>query len=246
MSVPLIIAGVTALANLAGNYFQGKAQQEAAQAQSETMAGAAQAGIDVQQQQFQAIQDLITPYTEAGTQALQQQQALAGTLGAEAQQQAINQLQQSPQFQSMIQQGEEAILQGASATGGLRGGNVQGALAQFRPQVLSDVINQQYAQLGGLSGQGLAGAQTLSAAGQNQASNISNLLMQQGQAQAMGQQPGFDWGSNILSALTGGLGTYTGLGGTFGGTSVVSPGGTNPGGTILSGGLTTQPGTAIL
>lgn len=110
-------------------------------------------------------------YQDAGASALQQQQALAGLLGPEAQQQAIQMLQASPQYQSMVQQGEAAILQNASATGGLRGGNTQAMLAQFRPQMLSQLINQQYERLGGLSalgqqtGMGVAGLGANAAAG---------------------------------------------------------------------------------
>ena len=54
----------------------------------------------------------------------------------------------------MVQQGQDAILQNASAIGGLRGGNTQAALAQFRPALLSQLIAEQYNRLGGLSSLG--------------------------------------------------------------------------------------------
>lgn len=101
-----------------------------------------------------------SPYAEAGRLALEQQQALAGLLGPEAQQAAIAQLEASPQFQAMLQQGEQAILANAAATGGLRGGNTQAMLAQFRPQLLSSLIQQQYERLGGMSAAGQRGAET--------------------------------------------------------------------------------------
>jgi hypothetical protein len=129
---------------------------------------------------------------------LRQQQSLIGLQGPEAQQQAIEALQSSPQFQSLIQQGENAMLQNASATGGLRGGNVQGALAQFRPQLLNQLINQQYGRLGGIAGAGLgvtgdilsrgqASAAGQAAAGMASATNIGNLLANQASATAGGQ-----------------------------------------------------------
>lgn len=108
----------------------------------------------------------------AGVDAVGMQRALAGLDGPQAQQAAIAQLETSPQFAAMLQQGENAILQNASATGGLRGGNTQAALAQFRPALLSSLIEQQYARLGGLA-----------AAGQSAASNVAGL----GQASAAGQ-----------------------------------------------------------
>lgn len=114
----------------------------------------AQAASRAQQAELEKAGALFQPYQEAGTGSLQQQQALLGLLGPEAQKAAISSIQGSPQYQAMLQQGEQAILQNAAATGGLRGGNVQAALATFRPQLLSDLINQQYARLGGLTGLG--------------------------------------------------------------------------------------------
>jgi hypothetical protein len=118
---------------------------------------------------------------------MQQQQALIGLQGPEAQQQAISGFEQSPLFQSMQQQGENAILQNASATGGLRGGNVQAALGQFRPQLLNQLIEQQYGRLGGLAAMGQASAAGQAGAGMQSAGNVGNLLANQAQATAGGQ-----------------------------------------------------------
>lgn len=105
-------------------------------------------------------------YQEAGTAALAQQRALAGLDGPQAQAAAIAQLEASPQFQALAQQSEEAILANASATGGLRGGNVQGALAQNRQILLSSLIEQQMQRLGGLAGAGQAAAGGIASLGQ--------------------------------------------------------------------------------
>jgi len=129
----------------------------------------------------------MSPYVTAGEGALAQQQAITGLSGPEAQQQAIAGFEGSPLFQSLTDQGEQAILQRASATGGLRGGNVQGALAQYRPQVLNQLVEQQYGRLGGLAGSGQAAAAGQASAGQTTGSNIANLLAQQGAATAGGQ-----------------------------------------------------------
>jgi hypothetical protein len=84
----------------------------------------------------------------------------------------------------LVGAGEEAMLQSAAATGGLRGGNTQAALAQFRPQVLSSLINQQYSRLGGLATMGQNSAVGVGNAGQVAAANIGNLYGQQGAAAA--------------------------------------------------------------
>ena len=130
---------------------------------------------------------MMAPYLEAGTGALSAQQALAGLGTPEEQEQAIAQLQASPQYEALTGAGEEAMLQRASATGGLRGGDIQGALAQFRPQMLSQLIESQYGKLGGLTNIGQASAGMQAGAGQATGSNIANLLQQRGAATAGGQ-----------------------------------------------------------
>lgn len=162
-------------------------QADAAMHAADTQSAAAQAGINEQRRQFDALQALLNPYVQAGTSALGAQQNLIGLGGASAQQSAIAQLQNSPEFQALSQQGQDAILQNASATGGLRGGNVQGALAQFQPAMLSQLINQQYQRLGGLTSIGQNAAAGTGNAGMQSANAIGNLLQQQGAAQAGGQ-----------------------------------------------------------
>ena len=200
-------------ATLASGYMQSEAAGDAAAIQGQ----AAQGGIDEQRRQFDAIQKLLQPYSQAGTAALGQQQALLGMGTPEAQQQAINAIQSGPQFQALQQQGENAILQNASATGGLRGGNVQGALAQFRPALLSGLIEQQYNRLGGLTSIGQNAAAGVGNAGMQTGANVANLLGQQGAAAAGAEiAQGKAFGA-IPGAISGGLGLYSGFGGKFGG-----------------------------
>jgi hypothetical protein len=87
----------------------------------------------------------------------------------------------------LAQQGEEALLQRASATGGLRGGNIQGALAQFRPALLNQAIEQQYGRLGGMTSLGQQSAAGVGTAGMQTGTNVANLLAQQGAARAGGE-----------------------------------------------------------
>ncbi len=240
MSFGLSGAALAGIAVGGATLVSGLAQADAAQSAAAAQAGASEAGIAEQRRQFDAVQKLLEPYVTAGTgaigqlqpfqqagaQAFQQQQAIAGLLGPEAQRQAISQIESSPFLQSQIQRGEEALLQRASATGGLRGGNLQAALAQFRPQMLQQAIEQQYGRLGGFAGAGLGVAEQLYRGGQasaaNQASqaqalgsNISNLLAQQGAAQAGAEMAqGRAFGA-IPAAISGGLGSFSCLGGKF-------------------------------
>lgn len=198
-------------ATLVSGYMQGEAAKDAAA----TQAGASQAGIEEQRRQFDVVQKLLEPYVTGGTKAFEQQQALVGVQGPEAQRAAISALEQGPAYQALVQQGENALLQKASATGGLRGGNIQAALAQFRPQILSQLIEQQYGQLGGLSKFGQASAAGVGAAAQETGGNIAQLLAAQGAAQAGGQLAAGKAFGSIPAAISGGLGIFSGLGGKF-------------------------------
>ena len=176
-----------AIGSVIGGITGAKQAGQAAEAAAATQAAAAQAGIDEQKRQFDKLVELMSPYVTAGTGAMAQQQALIGLSGPEAQAAAIAQQEQSPIFQALTQQGESAILQNAAATGGLRGGNVQAALSQFRPQVLNSLIEQQYGRLGGFTKLGQASAAGQAESGLASADSISNLLANQGAATAGGQ-----------------------------------------------------------
>lgn len=178
-----ITALVVGGSQLIGSSMQASAAGEAAGIQ----AGAAQAGIEEQRRQFDAMRELLKPYTEAGLPALEAQQAFLGLQGPEAERAAIERIRGGETFQALASQGEEALLQRASATGGLRGGNIQGALAQFRPQLLSSLIEQQYGRLGGLTTMGQRSAAGVGAAGMETGINVANLLAQQGAARAGGE-----------------------------------------------------------
>lgn len=178
---------VTALVVGGTQVVGGIMQADAAEDAANIQAGAAGQGISEQRRQFDALQALLKPYTEAGLPALEAQQAFLGLQGPEAERAAIERISGGETFQALAKQGEEALLQRASATGGLRGGNIQGALAQFRPQLLSSLIEQQYGRLGGMTQLGQRSAAGVGAAGMESGTNVANLLAQQGAAQAGGE-----------------------------------------------------------
>lgn len=177
---------VTGLVVVGSQVLGSKMQADAAGNAAEIQAGAAQSGIQEQRRQFDALQALLKPYTEAGVPALEAQQAFLGLRGPDAERAAIERIRGGETFQALAGQGEEALLQRASATGGLRGGNIQGALAQFRPQLLSNLIEEQYGRLGGMTKLGQSSAAGVGAAGMETGTNVSNLLASQGAARAGG------------------------------------------------------------
>lgn len=184
--------GAPVLASAVGGLVQSNAAGKAASAQT---AAAQQAAA--------AIQKALAPYQQAGAAAVGGQLDLLGLNGAEKQQAAINGIQTSPAFTSMQQQGENRILANASATGGLRGGNVQGALAQFSPALLSQLIDQQYSRLGGLTGIGANAAAGVGSAQANAQTQIGSA--QAGRALANGSAL-----NNLVGSGFGALGQYVG------------------------------------
>lgn len=250
---------ITAL-TVGGGLIGSQMTSSATRSASETQAGAAQAGIDEQRRRNEAVQQLLAPYVQAGggalgayapyqaagagalptlqqyaaggAPALEQQQALAGLRGPEAERAAIERISGGEQFKALEQQGRQSLLSSASATGGLRGGNLQGALAQFSPRLLSGLIEQQYGRLGGLAATGGTVAQNLASsglsatgelarigqasaagvgtAGSQTGANIANLLGQQGAATAggiMGQSQAFNF-PGMFGTIARGLPTF--------------------------------------
>jgi hypothetical protein len=189
--------GALGIGSLISGFLGADAEEEAAAANAQ----GAQRAIEEQRRQFDQIQKLYAPYIQKGTGALDQiqgygeggidalrkQQALAGILGPQAQQQEIDQISNSPFARMLIGEGEDAILQNAAATGGLRGGNVQNSLATWRTGILGKLAEDQFNKFGTLANFGY---------------NSSNALGTLGQNSVAGQgSAGLTTGANIGTAL---------------------------------------------
>lgn len=175
--ISAVIGGVATL----GSSVIGSSAAKSAGAAQER---AAMLGVEEQRAAREETRRLLQPYVSAGDPALQALMGALGLRGPEEQAAFVAQQEQSPIFQALARQGEEAMLQQASATGGLRGGNLQGALAQFRPALLNQFLEQQYSRLGGLTTLGQQSAVGVGSAGMQSAGNIANLLGQAGAAKA--------------------------------------------------------------
>jgi hypothetical protein len=195
-----------------GGVLSSNAQKSAAKQAGAAQTQATSESMAEQRRQFDAIQAMFRPYVEAGGGALARQLDLTGVSGPEAQQRAIQAIEMGPEFAAMTRQGEEAILQNAAATGGLRGGNVQASLAKFRPEVLSSLINQQYQRLGGLTQLGQASAGMQAASGQAFANNMSNLFTQRGEALAGSALARGQANANMFGNIAGSVGFAAGRG----------------------------------
>lgn len=217
--VAAAVVGAAVVGSVATGAMASRAQSKAAKTAANAQTASDQEAIAEQQRQFDAMQALLKPYVDAGLGSLNQQQSLLGLNGADAQKQSIDALQNSPQMQAYINQGENAMRQNAAATGGLRGGNFQGALAQYRPNLLNNMIQQQYQNLGGITALGQSSAAGVGNVGMQSANNIGNLLQASGNAQAgaalaQGQAQANMY-AGIGNAIGSGLGMYGKMGGLF-------------------------------
>lgn len=175
------------LGRLIGGFISGnratKAQKQAVEAKDRGNQNA----LNFAMQQANLARQDVQPYMQAGTQGLNAYQALLGMLGQPQQQDAINNILSGNEYQTYLQQGENALLQNASATGGLRGGNVQGALMELRPSILNKLMQdrlnayQQLIQMGQNSAVGAGNVAT----GLGQIG--ANIYQQGGQQQAQGR-----------------------------------------------------------
>lgn len=202
--------------------FGGNAQKKASAYATKEQVAAAQRGIDETRRQFDVTRADYAPYLTAGTQALSGISGLIGLGGGDAQTAALDALEKSPMFQSVVRNGEEAVLQNAAATGGLRGGNTQRGLADFRSDAFLDTIRQQLSALGGVAGMGMGATDSVSGFGAQASNNVVNLLGQQGAARAGNHllrggvnarnwQNGGDLADSLISALAGAPNLKSGL-----------------------------------
>lgn len=179
----LIPAGIGLAASLIGGSQSNRAINRASAAEQ----AAQREAIAEQRRQFDLTRQDYMPWTETGADALTGTGGLADILGLngpEAQAAAMGTIGQSPMLARLIEQGTEGVLQNASATGGVRGGNTIGALADFRSDAFNQVLNDQIGRLGGLAGAGGTMVGNLGGLRAGMAGQISNSLGQIGSSQA--------------------------------------------------------------
>jgi hypothetical protein len=98
----------------------------------------------------------LSAYSQPGQGANQYQAALAGALGEQAQQDAMDRFMGSPGQQYLLDESERAIRRNAAATGGLGGANVQRALQENAIGLAAQDFDNAFNRLGSISDRGLA------------------------------------------------------------------------------------------
>lgn len=134
--------------------------------------------------QLAASQGRLDTYETAGTDALSQIRGILGLNGNDAQAASVAALQNSPLFKSLMRGGQDILLNNASATGGLRGGNFERGLADFSSDTLAQTIQQMIGNWSGLSTAGQNATEFGAGLGQNNANMLAGLDTGSGQSNA--------------------------------------------------------------
>jgi len=106
---------------------------------------------------------------------------IEGAPGVAGREEFISGLREDPFYREQIRAGEEAVLRGASATGGLRSGGASEALARVSPELLRGVYQERIGGLRGLAGLPSYAPQIASAMGEIGRTRAAGI-------QAVGQQ----------------------------------------------------------
>jgi hypothetical protein len=152
---------------------------------------------DVQMQMFNKQQELMQPYMQAGQSGIGGLQTLVNQ-GQTPFSFDAGAYTRSPEYLAMQQQYEDAALRNASATGGLRSGGAQVALASIAPQLMqqgrANAVNEyslnqaagmdKFNQQMGLVGLGLGSAQQVGSAAGQFGQLAGNNMLRAGQARA--------------------------------------------------------------
>lgn len=143
----------------------------------------------------------LAPYREAGYGALDEVQNLF--LGSPAErQEAMRNFRTSPGYQFTREQGIEGLTNRASAQGGQLSGNALRGITGFSSGLASGEFNSYVDRLFGIAGLGSGATTTGVQAGQQTASNLSNIYLNEGNARASSYLQG---GAGINNAIQGGL-----------------------------------------
>lgn len=111
---------------------------------------------------------------------------LLGLRGAEAEQAAISGFIESPGQKFLRERGERAVLRSASATGGLRGGNVLAELQRRGIGTAATQLGTRQDRLRAVAAGGTGALGTQAGIGAGISSNIAELLASRGDVRASG------------------------------------------------------------
>ena len=174
----------------------------------DALRGGEQRGIESLLSGLTGLETQLNPFAQGGQQALQQELALTGSLGPEAQQAAIDAFVSSPGQEALRQSGERSIARQAAATGGLGGGALLADLQDFGSRFQQQDLQQRLANLSGISGRGQQAASMIGQGSLGTGQSIADLIRA-----TSGAEAGFqgNLGAQLANALRSGTQDLTGL-----------------------------------
>jgi len=213
-------AGSTLL-SAGGNYLSSLTGANASRDASHAMARAAEEARRQQADQYWQNIAMMAPWRRAGKKALNQ---LTGMLKA-----GPGEYEKSPYYDFLMEQGTEGLERGAAARGSQFSGSQAKALTKYGQNLAStDYDNwlkrwyQSLTPYQSLAGVGQTTSGQMAQMGSESANQISNYMMQGGQAQAAGQlgqanawAPFYQWGGNQAANLLTQFGQQKPQGGQF-------------------------------
>jgi hypothetical protein len=197
-----------AIGSLVGDITGSSQQAQAAQSAAQTQANAANYAADLQNKQFQQIQQNLSPYMNIGTQALPQYLSLLG-LGSQGGAGMQSALENMPGYQFALQQGLKSAANSASGSGLNLSGAQQKGLANYATGLASTNYQNLLSNLQNAVATGQNAAAGLGSAGMTNAQQLGNYATQAANATAAGQIAGGNTQANALNSLM-----QLGLGGT--------------------------------
>ncbi len=204
-------AAIAGGASLLGGFMSSNASQDAAKEQAQ----AEEKAIQAQQQMYNQNVARLSPWVNAGSTSLSNLQGLLGSNGmggALTTPFSAQQYQQSPGYQWQLGQGTQAIMNNASAMGGINSGNTLKALQSYgqglanqdyyqAQNAYTNWQNQVYGMNAGMSNTGVNAAGQTANLGANTANSIGQNLTGIGNAQAAGTVGSANALGNSLSSL---------------------------------------------
>jgi hypothetical protein len=188
---------------------------------------AANAAAQTQRDQYNQTRSDLSPYRDAGQNALGQYQGLLGMRGKDAQSAALSQYTESPFLSQLVNRTTSAVDASRAARGGLFSGGTAQEIGDRAGQLYLGDYNNYLSRVGGMVDTGLnAGTQT-GQFGANAAAGQANSLMAAGNAKAGGYANMANGVNNALGQAASAYGAYKG--GAFGPPQQYTPDG-NPAG----------------
>lgn len=189
-------------------YLGYKGAQDASKAQAESAAQALAFQKQVygqQQQNYNQMQEGLSPYRQAGAGAMDRITGLYGLGGGPAfGQEAINQFKNSPDYAFAFNQGQDALQNSAAARGGLLSGNFARAATQYGQGYATNWLKNYTDRLMGVAGMGqnavMGGGQIGTGLGTALSGQIGSSFGNMGAANASGIVGG-------TNAMTGAVGS---------------------------------------